>query len=142
MKSLSERLKQRADNLHNGVTRVMRQVGLETLRDLTVSTPVDTGRARSNWLVGVNAPPTSEIEPYAVGSKGSTGGANAQMAFDAGEIVIKGFENKGDDTLYLRNNLDYIDKLNDGFSRQAGAHFIESAVKGATDSVKNMRLLD
>jgi hypothetical protein len=39
---------------------VIRKVALDLFRSVVLKTPVDTGRARGNWMVGVNRIPTEE----------------------------------------------------------------------------------
>lgn len=88
---------------------------------LVRDTPVDTGRARSNWIASVNAPSVAIVEP---GQKPPT------------EAALGSF--KVTDTAYISNNLPYIRRLNDGYSQQAPAGFVEKAVQSGI-SVANRR---
>jgi hypothetical protein len=84
-------------------------------------TPLDTGRAKGNWFVSVRAPVTTyDWNRY------SPSGAS-QIAENR-----KNLKNwRPDDTIYIRNNLPYIEKLNRGGSQQAPAAFVEKSVLAA-----------
>lgn len=93
----------------------------ECLRQLTISTPVDTGRARWGWFVTVRSP-SSEIPPegqYSVPDV--TSRANVSVSADV--------------TSYITNNVPYIVKLNDGSSKQQPARFVERAAASAQNAV-------
>lgn len=84
---------------------------------LVMNTPVDTGRARSNWIASLNAPSVAMVEP---GQKPDTGAAVASF--------------KVTDTAYIANNLPYIRRLNEGHSQQAPAGFVEMAVQSGVNA--------
>lgn len=105
---------------------------------LVISTPVDTGRARSNWRVSSGAPSSDTREAYAPGKAGSTGGANATAALAQGREAIMA-DRSG--TIYISNNLPYIGVLNDGSSAQAPAGFVEIAVQTGIAEVKKIKAL-
>lgn len=118
----------RADNL-------VRKVALVADQAIVVGTPVDTGRARSNWIVQIGSSADSPIYPYTPGERGSTGAANAQAAIDQGQRVISNYVGGSGQSIHITNNLSYIQKLNDGFSAQASANFVETAVFQAVRAV-------
>lgn len=95
---------------------------------------MDTGRARSNWIAAIGGPASSVIDAYAPGDAGSTAGANTQSAIDQAESVISGY-NYGEE-IHLTNNLPYIQRLNDGYSAQAPANFVEMAVMEAVAAAR------
>ena len=101
-----------ADILTRRTTDLMRIATIEFYRQVSVSTPVDTGRARSGWFITVNSPST-EVLPegrYRLSLTQTVPGA----------ISVS-------DKIYITNNTPYIGKLNDGYSRQAPARFVELA---------------
>lgn len=104
---------------------------------LVTSTPVDTGRARSNWVVGAG-PSTRAINAYAPGAGGSTGGANTEAALQQARNFLSSTDVS---VIYISNNLEYIQYLNEGSSAQAPAGFIEAAVEAGVAHVKTMRVL-
>ena len=120
------------------VTAAWREVAEEMLIEVVLATPVDTGKARSNWQVGIGAPPSGVVSPYAPGRHlglGETGNANG--AIYAGQSVLR--VSDPDQTIYIGNNVHYLEKLNDGFSPQAGAGFVERAFERARQRVNRAR---
>lgn len=129
MASLSEfnkRIRVRTTRIVANTDRLVRRAATAIDQALVSSTPVDTGRARSNWIASINAPASSVIEAYVPGVEGVTGAQNAQAALTQAAGVISGY--KTGQEIHLTNNLPYIGRLNDGFSRQAPANFVEEAI--------------
>lgn len=135
----SKRIRRRAADIERNINRTVRQVALVADRELVLATPVDTGRARSNWFVNLGAPNRSVSEPYFPGEKGSTASSNSQAAIDQATQVISRRQIGQD--IYISNNLDYIGSLNDGSSAQAPAQFVESAVQRAVNVVKGAQIV-
>lgn len=94
--------------------RSVRAVALKLDAELVNTTPVDTGRAKSNWLPSLNSPDTRKVEPNQKPDIGPT-------------LSAYGI----DDTIFISNNLPYIQKLNEGSSQQAPAGFVEAAIARA-----------
>lgn len=99
--------------------KTVRAVTLVVDKTLADTTPVDTGRARANWLPSLNAPDTRQVE---AGQKEDVG------------PVLASYRIK--DTIYISNNLPYIRRLNDGWSKQAPAGFVDRALAIAKRAVK------
>lgn len=129
----------RAGQVFDGTQRVVRTVALRADQAIVSATPVDTGQARSNWLVSTISPRIDQIPPYSPGFQGSTGAANVSAALAQGRAVI-GSRAPGQD-IFIANSLDYIERLNEGFSAQAPSMFVEEAVQAAADSVQTARIL-
>ena len=116
----------------------MRLVATVLDETLIRGTPVDTGRARSNWIVTKGSPFGSGpdkggIFPYAPGMKlGITETANAAAAIAQGRKVIQSFNAAIDKAIYITNNVIYIGVLDTGHSRQAPTGFTKIAI-GRTD---------
>lgn len=85
-------------------------------------TPKDTGYARSNWVVSIGQP----IETV-VGSKESIDDSR----FNSSVFALQQFGLLFTNVIYICNNVPYIGKLNDGWSSQAPAGFIEAALADA-----------
>ena len=100
------------------------------------ATPVDTGRARSNWIVNFDAPTTEVRETLAEGA------AAGSAAIAEGAAKIATYNGEVNREIHLTNNLPYISRLNDGYSAQAPAGFVEQAVQIAAAAVAGTRLLD
>ena len=128
-------------------TRVQQAVAREVLKNLIVQTPVDTGHAESNWLVGLGAARTEVVGDVPSG-KGSSAAKRALASgaagrtidtITAGNAVIA--QSKGDD-LHISNNVPYINRLNQGWSQQAPAGFIELAIQAGLAKVAKAKILD
>lgn len=96
------------------------------LGDLVHVTPVDTSKALSNWQAAIGTKKSGKIEPYYPGEHGSTKTASARAAFEAGRAIIRGA--KPGEPIIISNNLPYIRRLNDGYSKQAPAGFVDRAI--------------
>jgi len=93
---------------------------LRVLGELEVSTPVKSGRARSNWNVSSAAPDLSTSDRTVPRDQSET-----IKSIDADRIN------------YVSNGLPYIQKLNDGSSKQAPQNFVDIAVKVAIRNSEN-----
>ena len=72
---------------------------------MVLKTPVDTGRARSNWNAGVN-----NVDP-------SVSPARDVTVLERAKAIIS--QLKGGDSYFITNNVDYIKYLEEGSSDQA-----------------------
>lgn len=105
-----------------------------TVAELAKNTPVDTGKARSNWAVSLDNPFAGTrlpYSPYLSRHKHGDGGSIGETRNQAGVVwaaasVLKA--NKAGASVYISNNLPYIQRLNEGWSDQAPAGFIQAAV--------------
>jgi hypothetical protein len=108
------------------VTDMVKIAAIEFYRQVQISTPVDTGRARSNWFITINAPSD------AVNPEGHYGMGNIAVNMPQGlNITIT-------DTIFITNNTPYIKALNNGHSRQAPRRFVQLAaarVQRAIDKI-------
>ena len=116
------------------IESAMKMALVECLRQLTISTPVDTGRARWGWFVTVGSPST-EIPPEA--PKGWNGESSGGTAYFAPPDVASrtNITVSADSTSYITNNVPYIVKLNNGSSKQAPARFAERSAASAQNAV-------
>lgn len=90
------------------VSLVTRGLALRALTGVVMRTPVDTGRARGAWMTSLRAPRGGEsgILDRGGGVAVSTGAAT--IAQHTGYVQI-----------VLENNVPYIGRLEDGYSKQA-----------------------
>lgn len=147
LEGFSRNINARSSRMVKAVDQVIRRIALVADRHLVLATPVDTGRARSNWLVSVGTPITTPIEPYFPHAEGSGGGgqttgetANAQAAINQGLAAIG--SRKPGQAIYIYNNVDYIQRLDAGSSQQAPANFVRTAVLNAVAVVRKIRITD
>lgn len=139
LERFSRRMKQRAGRIGREANRVKREVALAIDQALVTSTPVDTGTARSNWIVSLGQA-TDEIRPpYARTSKGGIGEtANARGALAQGKSKIS--KSREEEAIHITNNIDYIRDLNDGKSPQAPAMFVEDAINTGTQVARGAKI--
>lgn len=141
LERFSRRIATRADSIQRNVDKTVRRVALAADQAVVLGTPVDTGRARSNWRVSLGSPVFDTVEPFAPGARLGLGEqANAQGAIAQGAAVI-GARRDGQD-IWISNNVPYIGALNDGSSDQAPANFVEAAIAQAVAVVRNARVVD
>ncbi len=113
--------------LHALIERAMKSLVLEIDRELRRSgtgTPVDTGHARANWVPSVSTPFTAIVD------------GSSSAAHDAGLAEVLAYKLASGATLYLSNNVPYIRRLNNGWSEQAPALFVEACIARALAKVK------
>lgn len=124
------RMKKHGDRLPKNVAVNVNRAALRILSVVVPATPVDTGRARGNWQTSIGSPLLGET-----GRLDKTGG----VTINAGRAALSG--RKAEQTIYITNNVPYIGRLNDGYSAQAPANFVERAIKIALIGVRNARYL-
>ena len=108
---------------------VARKVGIDALTSIVRRSPVDTGRFRANWQVGIDAvgKRTDDVDKA----------GNATIAQGAGQIGQTALG----DSIWISNSLPYASRLEYGYSKQAPLgmvrvtiaefeHSIDAAVKG------------
>lgn len=128
-------------DVEENAARLKREVALAVDVEVVLGTPVDTGRARSNWQVELNGPAQGTVETLGGVRKGfkGSGGAVAQRSIEKAKARI---EQAGPEVaIHITNNLSYIGRLNEGWSAQAPAGFVETAVLNGAARVKRARLL-
>lgn len=120
------RLEQLQKAYENGSQSVFIRVVLESLTQIVLRTPVDTGAARANWVVNVGPVGSGQSDPD---RKDSSGGATILQ----GQSIVLG--NPNADAYTISNALPYVSQLNQGSSPQAQAGFVENSVRNATRRV-------
>lgn len=81
---------------------VYQRVTMELWNGITTRTPVDTGRARSSWNLGIGKP------------NGSVPQKGFALSLPPNTSAIT-----GEEVVYITSNLDYIEPLENGHSKQA-----------------------
>ena len=108
--------------LTSEISQEVRKLGIRIDQGVVLGTPVDTGRARGNWLVGIGTAPAGTSESLDKG-----GSATIQAAI----TTIGSYPVNALPDLWIVNNLPYIGRLNDGWSEQAPAKFVDAAIDRA-----------
>ena len=91
--------------------KVFRKIALDIDSSVILGTPVDTGRARGNWFTTIGNP------SGAVDAGGSAGKAIGQLNAAVAQLKLG-------DTIWMANNLPYINRLENGWSKQAPAGMV------------------
>jgi len=129
----SRRMNIVADVVGENAAKTVRRAAIAADQAVVLATPVDTGRARANWVTSIGAPrftTTESVDP--------AGG----ITIGQGLNVINTYKNTKQGSIFISNSLDYIAFLEDGSSRQAPSGMTRFAVQAAREQVKKSRLLD
>lgn len=140
LNDLSRELRRRANAVGDETSKAVRTVAINVLTSLVTATPIDTGKARSNWQVGINSAPDGELPAFSPGSHGSTAGQNVAAALAAGTDVVQRFQATTDTSVQIVNNLPYISSLDAGASDQAPAGFVAKAVQAAALAARRAQI--
>jgi hypothetical protein len=124
----SKRIGRIAFKIEGNVEKGMRKAVLAIDNALTSTTPVDTGRARSNWLPNLDVAATGTTE-NTTPNKAAVANTVARFKIDKNVAI------------HLTNNLPYIVKLDKGSSQQQPAGFTRRAVLAGLAAVKSIKLL-
>lgn len=119
------------------IPKMLRAFGIEFYRQVTISTPVDTGRARWGWTCRVDEPDLSSPHPAPDGWNGKASGGTPFYALDT-EKALKFFTKESvteNSKIYICNAVPYIERLNNGYSKQAPARFVELAFNNVCDKL-------
>lgn len=104
--------------LRGAVADAVKRVAFNISAELISTTPVDTGWARSNWVISIGEPISSPVGSRdAVDQSAQADGQARMLVYD----VMQG-------AVHITNNVPYIEVLNTGHSPQAPAGFIEAAI--------------
>jgi hypothetical protein len=109
-----------AEDMQKSVAATVKQVALEIDLDVRDHTPVDTGRARDNWFMTLNAP-SSDYNAHPGLPHGAAIAPHAPENIDP----------TGNEPVYIVNNTPYIEQLEAGSSTQAPSGMVELAVQAA-----------
>ena len=110
VKQFSSALEKAAENIiPSMLVELQTQLVLDLLRRVVLKTPVDTGRARGNWQVGIGEIPDGILD--------RTADPQAIIAAAEKKLEQLGFG----EIVWVANNLEYVTFLEDGSSQQAPA---------------------
>jgi len=143
----SRNIRSIGSRIENNSAKVVRDTSKAALRSLINGTPVDTGKARSNWRVGLGAPTRSVIPAYSPGKKLGRGERlNARAALAAGfarinQLRIGPVAGRAGKAVFITNSIPYLDELRRGSSTQQGNDWVGLALIEASTVIKSARLL-
>ena len=118
-----------------------KKVAFQVYNSVTLRTPVDTGRARASWtFVRGNAadisvaPEDSFKKSSAAGELSGSAASSAADTFAASRIRLNGII-----PIYtVANNLEYIEFLEDGTSKQAPNGMVKTALADVIANLENL----
>lgn len=108
-------LKDFGEEVKKNHVSLMKKVTLDLLDRVTKKSPVDSGRFRANWMVGIGSP--NESESVSI----------VNDAIDRGLTTIEPL--KFGETVHVSNNLPYAEALEHGSSKQAPAGVLGVSVE-------------
>jgi hypothetical protein len=130
-REFGRRIALRGRGVRQEVERAIRKATLRADQVAVLATPVDTGRARANWIASTLAPADrADNDPDPSGQKAVTQAAAvvASYKLEFGSI-------------YLTNNVEYIVPLENGHSAQAPAGMTQQAIAAARDVMAKAKVL-
>jgi hypothetical protein len=127
-----------ANKVEKGLEKAVRTVSLQAYTNIVINTPVGNpelwqseappgyvgGRARANWNIDINTVDLSVTDSTAEPESGRALNVTAKYKLGA--------------TIYISNNLPYIQRLNEGWSSQAPANFVDKGIMLASRQAKQI----
>lgn len=138
LNDLADSFEAKARNLPIAASRAAVAVGTVIITDLANVTPVDTSRALSNWIVTLSNKSNRSIFPHVPGYFGYTAAASIAVTIAQAKDIMS--KKKPGQTIFITNNLRYIQDLNDGKSAQEPAGFVERGVLKGRLVVRSYKL--
>lgn len=135
----ARRFKLIAGAVRKNTVKIVKRAAIAADQAVVIGTPVDTGRLRANWLVGIGTAPAGEI-PFAEGKDGSTKGEATNSALASGRETI-GTYRLGRGAIFITNNVAYAAIIDAGSSAQAPQGMTARAVLAARKQLGSAKLL-
>lgn len=107
------------ESLGRDVEKLAKDTVIDLIEQIGPITPKLTGLATGNWIVTVGTPTDRKVKRLDLTGQKVINSANKVLATSTDKFPI----------FFLTNNQDYIEKLNNGFSKKAPAKFVETAIK-------------
>ena len=93
-------------------------------------TPIDLGWASANWFINVGAPTTGNGGQLDADNPAAVSSREGQQASSVARFVSS-YDYTSGQTIHIGNNVPYINRLNNGWSNQAPAGFVDDATQEA-----------
>lgn len=118
-RSFAKKMRAFADDIPKQVNEIKKQAVQEIVLQVVPDTPVLTGQARSNYYTTNSDPDTSSTAfgPFT---------QDGYQSINRMRVALQGA--KPGIPMHVTNNLPYIGRLNDGYSAQAPANFVQIAI--------------
>ncbi|AXC34262.1 tail completion or Neck1 protein [Escherichia phage Shy] len=135
---LANRLEKKKAEIETAASEAAVFVAVTAVAELAYTTPVDTSKALSSWEVTLDAPSSNVGKAHYPGEKGSTRNASAAETIAQAKAVLA--NKKPGQKIYITNNQPYIKRLNDGYSAQQSAGFVERCLAKVRKAVQRYKL--
>ncbi len=109
-------------SLEGFTEKLIKRLSLNVTANLVETTPVDTGWARANWVPSIGSPRSRTAGTRAAAENGSIDNA-PQLN---GIISLANY--RVGPSIFISNNVPYINSLNSGTSTQAPSAFVQNAI--------------
>ena len=117
-----------ADYVEGSFEKVIRKAMIDLYRAIVTETPVDTGRAKASW--GLDIVPSNYVAPEKEYS-------DEEIKQIVSETVSDFKFSIHDSTVFIYNNLEYIEGLEDGDSTQKPAGMVTVSLAAFTAHFNN-----
>lgn len=119
-------LDQFKDDVRVSVVRLQKQVAFDLFRRIIKRTPKDTGRAQASWTIALNQPDRT-VQPA------------GKKSYPLPKVSMRSVANKVGDTIWISNNLPYIERLEHGYSKQAPSGMVALSVEEVRNELDTFR---
>ena len=138
LRDLGRNMRVTARAVGDNATAAVREVSEKVGVTVVYGTPVDTSRARMNWQGSVGEPAQGVLAPYPSQPAGPNDGPRVAIASIRAATADYDGQKDG---VFITNNLDYIQDLNNGSSSQAPADFVAQAVLVGARAASKVKIL-
>jgi len=121
-----------AEKIGVQVEVAIKKIALQTFTGIVKKTPVDKGRARASWVIGVEQIDTSR--PFGPNTKFTESEATLQAFKELRELS----KIKPTSTVFISNSLPYILRLEKGSSKQAPEGMVEVTLAEVGRDIKRI----
>lgn len=121
----SKNIRKFAQNVELELGVVLRKISLDALNGVMKRTPVDTGRLRASWRIGVNAvDPSTAPESDASAGTAGVGATGTELSAALGALA----KAKAGDTVHISNSVEY-------------AQYVEEDARMLQDTVQELEAI-
>lgn len=113
------------------------KVSFDLFRDIVKRTPVDTGRARANWMMTEGAPATGTIGEFRKEHVAKSRKKDKKAVLYSAPVPPPRSGFSGRQPIFIVNNLPYIEALENGHSKQAPFGMVELAIENQMAHLEN-----
>lgn len=138
-----ERVEEQSRKIKRRTQAAIVAYGVQVLTELIEQTPIKSGQARANWKVNINKRDDVFIElreTIALQRRVATADTPPDY-FSTDDALLYGTSQaqawESGDVMYIYNNAPYIERLNQGYSPQAPAGYIQQIIRDAKGELRS-----